>query len=363
MSVGLYIHLPFCRVHCAYCPFAISTDLRLQERYVETLIGEIERRGAGEKVDTIYFGGGTPSRTDRQHLAAITRTIHRRFAVEPQAEFSLEANPEDVSAESLAAWRSLGVNRISIGVQSFSDNELQAIGRVHDAARARQAIRYAVATGVRTSADLILGLPEQTELSFRESLCEAIDSGIGHLSLYMLDLDEETALKHRVEAGVVRVPDDEQVAPLYIEAVDTLARAGFRQYEISNFARPGEESQHNLRYWRRQPYHGFGLGAHSFVGERRFANTRDMQRYLDHPSTPEFVEQLTESEARREMLFLQLRQSSGIHYEEVVRLCGKEAVEWIEDGVSGGWLQRDGSRVAFTPAGFLVSSTLIAQLF
>ncbi len=363
MSLGIYVHLPFCRVHCAYCPFVVSTDLGLQDAYVDALLQEIEGRGTGETADTIFFGGGTPSRTAPAHLARIVETIRTRFDVAPAGEFSLEANPEDVTAEAIAFWRSLGVNRLSIGVQSFHDRELQSIGRIHGAQRARQAIADTVASGVRTSLDLILGLPEQTAESFRESLREAIASGVGHLAVYMLDLDEETALRRRVNSGLVVLPDEDLVAALYVEMVDALQRAGFVQYEVSNFARPGEESQHNLRYWRRQHYHGFGIAAHSFIGQRRFANTRDIRRYISGAFAAEFVEELSEAEVRRETLFLRFRQTAGIHYEEVLRLCGEEAAGWIEHGVSEGWLRRDGSSVAFTPAGFLISSELISQLF
>jgi oxygen-independent coproporphyrinogen-3 oxidase len=363
MPIGVYVHLPFCRVHCAYCPFVVSTDLSMQDAYVEALACEIEGRAAGEEVDTIFFGGGTPSRTAREHLERIASTIRSRFDVRGGAEFSLEANPEDVSPDAIAFWRSLGVNRLSIGVQSFEDGELQPIGRIHGAQRARQALSEAIDSGTRTSIDLILGLPNQTADSFRASLQESIDSGAGHLSVYMLDLDEDTALKRRVESGVVELPSEELIATLYVEMVESLRRAGFGQYEISNFARPGEESQHNLRYWRRQHYHGFGVGAHSFLAERRFANTRDMHRYINRDFAPEFSEELTEVERRHEVVFLRLRQAAGINYEDLLRLCGEEVFTWIQQGVSEGWLRRDGSRVAFTPAGFLVSSELISQLF
>jgi len=361
--LGIYIHLPFCRVHCAYCPFVVSTDLAMQDAYVDALVSEITLRAGCEKVDTIYFGGGTPSRTAPEHLQRIATTIRSRFDVHPDAEFSLEANPEDVTSDAIAFWKSLGVNRLSIGVQSFHDAELQPIGRIHGSQRARQAIRDAINANVRTSIDLILGLPHQTAESFRASVQEAIDSGVGHISVYMLDLDEDTALKRRVESGVVELPDEDRIAALYVEMVDTLSSAGFAQYEISNFARCGEESRHNLRYWRRQPYYGFGVGAHSFEDERRFANTRDLGRYTDGGFAPEFAEALTEIERRHEMVFLRLRQTAGIHYDDLLQLCGEEATSWTEQGVSEGWLRRDGSRVAFTPAGFLVSSELISQLF
>ncbi|HYS53521.1 MAG TPA: radical SAM family heme chaperone HemW [Thermoanaerobaculia bacterium] len=361
--LGLYIHLPFCRVHCAYCPFVVSTDAAMQDAYVDALVREITTGSGGEEVDTIYFGGGTPSRTPPEHLQRIVNAIRSQFSVERDSEFTIEANPEDVTVDAMALWKSLGINRLSMGVQSFNDAELQAIGRIHGSQRARDAIRDAITSGVRTSVDLILGLPDQTADSFRASMDEAIGSGVGHLSVYMLDLDEETALKRRVESGVVTLPPEELIASLYVEMVDALQRAGFSQYEISNFARCGEESKHNLRYWRRQHYHGFGVGAHSFIGERRFANTRDLRRYIAGDFAPVFSEELTEVERRHESAFLQLRQSVGINCDDLLQLCGKEAVEWIENGVNNGWLRREGVRVAFTPEGFLVSSELISQLF
>jgi oxygen-independent coproporphyrinogen III oxidase len=359
--LGIYVHFPFCRVHCSYCAFAVSTDLGLQEPYIQALLREIEGR-AGGAVESIYFGGGTPSRTDRANLAAVSARIRERFEVAENAEFSLEANPEDISADAIDFWRSIGANRLSIGIQSFHDSELLPIGRVHGAQRARDAIGVAVRSGMRTSVDLILGLPLQTRESFRHSLDEAIGAGAGHVSLYMLDLEEGTALQRQVSDGRTSLPEDECVAELYLLAVDRLGAGGFEQYEISNFARPGEECRHNLRYWRRGEYHGFGAGAHSFIGGRRFANARDVRQYIEQ-SEPDFAEVLNEIDVKRETIFLRLRQVAGIDYEEVARLCGQEGIEWMEHGVSEGWLRRRGSCVGFTPSGFLLSNELISQLF
>src|SRR5947209_14925650 len=188
MPIGLYIHLPFCRVHCTYCPFAVSTDIRLQDQYTDALIAEIEARSNGEQVDSVFFGGGTPSRTSRENLLRVVGKLRERFDIDDTSEFSIEANPEDVSEEAVEFWRSLGVNRISIGVQSFHDDELRPLGRVHGRAQALDAVRVAVKLGVRTSLDLILGLPRQTAKSFEETLRTAIGTGAGHVSLYMLDL-------------------------------------------------------------------------------------------------------------------------------------------------------------------------------
>jgi oxygen-independent coproporphyrinogen-3 oxidase len=364
-SVGIYVHLPFCRVHCTYCPFAISTDLSLQDRYFDALLSEVEAKSSGPRmaVESVYFGGGTPSRSALANLQRLSNSLREHFDLLPGAEFTLEANPEDVTPSSLEAWRELGANRISLGVQSFHDRELLPLGRVHGEARAREAVRLTVANGARTSLDLILGLPQQTRESFLASLDEAIASGSGHVSLYMLDLDEGTALHQHVGSGRTRLPEDDLVVELYAEAIERMQAAGLMQYEVSNFARAGDESRHNLRYWRREHYHGFGLGAHSFLGEERFANSRDMTRYLETPGAVDFRETLGEDERRRETIFLNLRQAAGIQSDEVIRLCGQEGIEWIDRGLEKGWLRRNGSRVAFTPAGFLLSSEYISQLF
>src|SRR5262245_45548514 len=355
MSLGIYVHFPFCRVHCSYCPFVVTTKVEQQDRYTDALLVEIDARAGGEAVDTIFFGGGTPSRTSLRNLERVVARLRERFDVAADAEFSLEANPEDITPDALAAWRALGVNRISIGVQSFHDAELRPLGRVHGPQRARDAIRDALRSGARTSLDLILGLPHQTAESFRATLETAIDSGAGHISLYMLDLEEDTALKQQVESGKVALPDDELVASLYAESVERLAAAGLEQYEISNF---GDPCRHNLRYWRREEYLGFGAGAHSFVGNRRFANSRSVEAW-----ETDFAETLSEADVRRETIFLRLRQTEGIDYDDVVRLCGAGGMEWIERGLTGGWLRRDGPRVAFTSSGFLLSNDYISQLF
>jgi oxygen-independent coproporphyrinogen-3 oxidase len=363
MAQGIYVHFPFCRVHCSYCAFAVSTNDAMQDRYFAALEREIGERGRGEAADSVYFGGGTPSRTQPRHLAAIASRIREHFRIEPEAEFSIEANPEDVSPEAIGEWQSLGVNRLSIGVQSFHDEELRPLGRVHGRDLAMRAVKTAVASGVRTSLDLILGLPGQTAASFDETLKIAIDLGSGHISIYMLDLEAGSVLERQVHGGRVELPDDDLVAQLYVDAIARLRESGFAQYEISNFAREGEESRHNLHYWRREQYYGFGLGAHSFLDGRRFANTRDLARYVEAPGVAEFTEELSEVEEKRETIFLRLRQPSGLEYGEIVRLCGQEGIEWIEQGVSEGWLRREGERVAFTPSGFLLSTDLISQLF
>ena len=388
MSLGVYVHLPFCSAPCTYCAFAISTDLGREGAYVDALVREIAALGPrpsalGEhetakgggvlrvappdpaiEVDSIYLGGGTPSRTSVGNLQRIVGAIRARYDIASDAEFSMEANPEDVNADSIAAWRDLGVNRLSIGVQSFNDAELEPLGRVHRSRDAQDAIALAVRSGVRTNLDLILGLPGQTRASFDATLRTAIDLGAGHVSLYMLDIEEKSPLALQLHRGRVTIPDDGETADAYVDAIARLEDAGLRQYEISNFAREGEECRHNIRYWTRGDYRGYGMGAHSFIGGKRFANTRDIRRYIEtSPNAVDFSESLSETESRRELLFLGLRQTGGIHYEDVARLCGQEGIEWIDRGLRDGWLRRSGERVAFTPQGFLLSNDLISQLF
>lgn len=368
VTFGIYLHLPFCRRRCTYCAFAISVDLGRQQQYHRALLRELaasEYRGS--PANTLFLGGGTPSLTSGPRIEELLGTVSTIFRIDPAAEVSIEANPEDISGEALRQWLSAGVTRISIGVQSFEDAELYPLGRGHAAQTAQRALKLAVDSGARVSLDLILGLPGQTLSSFRRSLERAIASGAGHLSLYMLDLEPGSVLETQVLTHRVRLPDDAETADMYLAAVEAAGQAEFRQYEISNFARPGQESLHNLKYWNRQPYLGFGLGAHSFAGDQRWANTRDLEEYLacaeEGRAPVVFRETLGPLERTRESVFLGLRQTGGLRYSELLQLRGQEASEWVSRGITEGWLQSGSDRVAFTPRGFLLSNEYISRLF
>ncbi|HET7711550.1 MAG TPA: radical SAM family heme chaperone HemW [Thermoanaerobaculia bacterium] len=361
---GVYLHIPFCRVHCTYCAFAITTNGRLEEAYVDALLHEIALRADGRAVSSIYLGGGTPSRISSANVGRLLGEVQTRFQPAADCEITIEANPEDISPEGLEEWRRIGVNRISIGVQSFRDEELLPLGRVHSAEQASRAIADAVSSGMRTSLDLIAGLPRQTKNSLARNIDIATGTGAGHISLYMLDLEERTPLQVQASRGRIRLPEEDAVAEMYLDAVERLGQSGFEQYEISNFARAEEKSRHNLAYWQRVEYFGFGLGAHSFLGEARTANTRDIHHYIERRgSAMEFREVLGPEEQRRERLFLNLRQAAGLDYALLQELAGEEADGWVERGSSEGWLWRDGDRVSFTPRGFVLSSEYISQLF
>jgi oxygen-independent coproporphyrinogen III oxidase len=366
-TLSLYVHLPFCSVKCSYCAFAVSTDLRFEERYLDALRREIETRATPAlPLESLYFGGGTPSRLSPAGTARLAEALEG-IALADGAEVTLEANPEDVRDEAVARWIDrLRVNRFSLGVQSFHDDELRPLGRQHGREGALHALRILDGTGCRTSIDLIVGLPSQTVASVGESVDLALDSGTGHLSLYMLDLEPGSALEMRVAAGLLSLPDDGGTAAMYREVVRRAIGHGLHQYEVSNFAVPGEEAVHNRRYWRREPYVGVGLGAHSFDGSRRSANTRDLREYLElmesRGTAVTFEEILSEEEVRRERLLLALRQSDGLPLDEFLDLAGEPGPDWIEEGREEGWLEEDRSRVYLTIDGFLVSNELISRL-
>ncbi len=366
--VGIYVHLPFCRVRCSYCAFAVSTDLRLEDAYGQALLREIALRSLpGTAADTVFWGGGTPSRSSTDWVARIDRAMRQAVAVAEDAEVTLEANPEDVEASSIDAWKGIGVNRVSIGVQSLHEGELHSIGRIHGPRRALGALECAVASGLRVSADLILGLPGQTPDSAMKSLDGVLATGIGHLSMYMLDLEPGSALSSRVDRGIVELPEDEAIADMYLAAIERAGSAGLEQYEISNFARPGERSAHNLRYWERRSYVGFGAGAHSFAERTRRGNVKNVRAYIDALSRGaepvEMTEELGPRDEARERIFLALRRIEGIGYPELLEWSDGDAGAWCERGLEQGWLARNGDRVRFTPRGFLLSSALVAELF
>ena len=281
MSLGLYISVPFCRSKCSYCNFASDVFSRaVFERYVDRVCSDIENASQTAEqmggrfepaVDSIYLGGGTPTILDISQLERLFVTISQKFTVRSDAEITVECAPGTLNAGMLETLQRRGVNRVSLGVQSFVDTEAAAVGRLHKRATALDDIARLRAAGIKNiNIDLIAGLPHQTAQSWERSLAEAIPSGAPHISVYMLEVDDDSRLGRELIAGGTRyhahfVPDEELTADLYETACERLDAAGVRQYEISNFARPGYESQHNLKYWTRQPYLGFGVDAHSML--------------------------------------------------------------------------------------------------
>jgi oxygen-independent coproporphyrinogen-3 oxidase len=283
--LGLYIHIPFCSAICNYCNFNRGLfDAALKERYVAALEREIRRAGDGSAADTVFFGGGTPSLLEPSEIGRLIAACRDSFALAADAEITLETNPETSSAERMERFRAAGVNRVSFGVQSFRDDELRRLGRIHSVQRARDAVREARAAGLdNISLDLMMWLPQQSREHWQESVDALIDVGPGHASLYLLELYPNAPLKEDMaRAGWSQAPD-EDAAEMYLWSLDRLERAGYDQYEISNVARPGLASRHNLKYWRDGEWLGFGCGAHS---------TRDGVRWKNVSSTEEYIERL-----------------------------------------------------------------------
>src|SRR5581483_6556822 len=327
-AAGIYLHIPFCATRCHYCNFATGGyESELARRYVNALSLEIRRtaetsdelpaRQVMRAVDTIYFGGGTPTTLTIEQLASLIELCREKFEVAPDAEVTTEANPGSVSLEYLKTLRGAGVNRLSFGVQSFDDGELQMIGRTHSAAAAREAVRLARAAGFgNISIDLIAGLPQQRMETWRRNLDEAFALAPDHLSVYLLELYKDAPLLHRIERGELRAIDDELTVAMYFALLDEAAARGFDHYEISNWARPGHESRHNLKYWIGAPYWAFGVSAAGYDGQTRWSNTRNIHQYLERVERGESPvaerTELDDEDRQSEALFLRLRLKDGV---------------------------------------------------
>ena len=287
---SLYLHIPFCRHRCSYCDFNTYTTVNdLQSAYAEALMAEIRQVGAAARaagqmepvVHTIFFGGGTPTLMTAAQIEAILATVQAQFSLSPEAEITMEANPETVDEPYLTALRAGGVNRLSFGVQSVVPVELELLGRTHDFARVRAAVADARAAGFkRLNLDLIYGVPGQTLASWAESLAGALSLAPEHLSLYALTVEPGTPMRRWLDSGAMSAPDPDLAADQYELAGETLATAGFEQYEISNWSRPGEACRHNLTYWRNEPFLGLGAGAHGFVHGLRYQIVRQPRVYI-----------------------------------------------------------------------------------
>ena len=373
-KLGIYIHIPFCRSKCDYCDFySLAGREERMDAYQKALLAHITETAPlaqGIPVDTIYFGGGTPSYFGEKRLRELLGTVEKLFQVEKGAEITLEANPDSVTLKSLKALRKAGFNRLSMGMQSASQEELTAIHRPHTARQVDEAVAAAKKARFKNlSLDLIYGLPGQTMDSWKASVEHALSLIPQHLSCYGLKVEEGTPLFTRVAAGE-QLPDDDLQADEYLWTVGRLERAGFAQYEISNFAKPGYESRHNLRYWLTRPYIGFGPGAHSDFGGRRYSFVRDLDAYIDGVlkggSIIDSEELIPRRERCGEYLMLRLRTARGIEeweYRSSYFMDFAPLEERLEEFQAQGWAKKTPEgRWRLTPKGFLVSNQLIGDL-
>lgn len=322
---GLYIHIPFCKKKCKYCDFVSFSGCEdLFEKYIDA-IGLEMAEYKGESVDTVFVGGGTPTLLSSSLLKKMINYIYDNFNIDKNAEFTVEANPKTLSEEKLKEMRNVGVNRLSIGVQSFSDKELLAIGRIHNSFEAKEAVELAEACGFSNiNLDIIFSLPYQTKESFYNTVKEAVSLKPQHISCYSLILEEGTPLYEEYRRGQIILPDEETDRENYKYVCDTLKRNGFLQYEISNFSKPGFECRHNLKYWNCEEYIGIGVAAHSYYNGIRYFNTECPDKYLKGEYREEKGEKLTLDEQIKEFIIMGLRKSDGIKKSEFKKRFKKD---------------------------------------
>ncbi|GIV56002.1 MAG: hypothetical protein AA908_01220 [Chlorobi bacterium NICIL-2] len=374
-SIGLYVHIPFCQHKCSYCDFYSVVSLEAMERFTETIVKEIRLWAQQEQLDatveTIFWGGGTPSLLECTQAEQIASALRSVFSLAPSYEWTIEANPGTVTLEKLRYYRELGINRISFGVQSFDHRELEFLERIHSAQQAEEAVELARRAGFNNvNLDVIYALPGQDLETYQRTLERVCALAPEHISAYSLVYEHGTPLYRQLQRGAIIPLDEDQEAAFYSKTVEFLAQRGYRQYEVSNFARPGRQCRHNLLYWRRGQYVGFGPSAHSHVDNIRWSNVRSLRRYFDaieRGSLPIVArEHLTIEQQRAESIFLGLR-ADGIELDAFARAYGV----WLDRGMLGdmitewqqkGWACLDGRRLHLTSRGYALCDALTLQL-
>lgn len=375
----IYIHIPFCHRKCAYCAFYSVAGSSEKDAYIDALCREIDTRRHFFEAEhwqpqTLYVGGGTPSTFSISQLHRLSDQLHEHFDLSALQEATIECNPEDLTADYLDNLREIHLfDRISLGIQSFDDSQLHRMNRRHTAEQAREAIRNADRAGFnKLSIDLIYGLPNQSandwehELYEVEKLNNTLSHPIGHLSCYALTLEPGTILDRQVQNGMVVLPDEDTQASRYEELTEWAAQAGYRQYEISNFALPGQQSQHNSRYWNRTHYLGLGAAAHSFDGHCRRWNIADVARYIASAMTGSVEydeEELTEQDAYNEYVMTALRTVEGIDRQLVPTALAKRMEQTVEPFVAQGLIRATATHYCPTAKGLLLADRIAAELF
>ena len=345
-SAGIYVHVPFCMAKCPYCDFYSITDLKLIPDYLEALIAEINRcKAVLPAVDTIYFGGGTPSTLSPRQVGHILDRLHDCFAIDPNSEVTLEINPGTVDRKKLIDCRSAGINRLNIGLQSLNDQTLRWLGRIHDARQGMDTFRWARKSGFdNIGLDLIYGIPGQTEKQWAAELSAVAEISADHLSCYTLTLEPGTPLSMKAKSGQITPLDEALTGALFSFTGEFLNSHGYRQYEVSNYARISDSdridyrSRHNRKYWNFAPYIGFGPAAHSFMGNRRWWNTRSLEAYLDAMNSTQFpiaeMETLSRDQQIMETIYLGLRQTAGIDTADFESRFDLNFYRWYEHEIS-----------------------------
>ena len=371
---GIYLHIPFCKQACHYCNFHFSTSLKHKAEMVEAMLRELSLRKdylADKELDSIYFGGGTPSLLTEGELMRFFEKIEKHFTIKPGAEITLEANPDDLTKEKIAALRRTPVNRLSIGIQSFFEEDLRFFNRAHDAREARACLEEALAAGFgNLTIDLIYGSPTTSDAHWEENLSIAFGYKIPHISCYALTVEERTALNHFIKAGKAPAVDEEQAARQFELLVAAMQEQGYIQYEISNFAQPGRFAVHNSSYWKGEPYLGLGPSAHSYNGESRQWNVANNAKYLREVTSQEMsffeIERLSPADRYNEYAMTGLRTIWGVELGRL-RQMGAEYerhfLQHIQPYLESGQAEREGETVRLTNAGKFLADGIAAAVF
>lgn len=371
--MGIYVHVPFCRSKCFYCGFYSVASLKLKEAYLGAIGREIDSRRdylPEGNVRTLYFGGGTPSYLEQEDLKRIVRKLEENYSFMPRAERTIELNPEDLTREKLESIKELGFNRLSVGVQSFSDERLKQINRTHSGRQAVEGITLAASMGFdNISMDLMIGLPGQIGEELLADVDVASRLPVSHLSVYMLSIDSNTVFEFMVKQGKFKLEDEEVIAKRYQQVCERLKELGFEHYEISNFARDGKYSVHNTSYWQQKPYIGFGPSAHSYDLRSRQWNTANLKTYIDSLDSGGLSfekEELTMVDLYNEYVMTNLRTMWGVKKE---RLQGDYAVFWnqvqdqLQKYLKSGDLLEERGRFRISESGWVVSDAILSDLF
>ncbi|MEZ4720688.1 MAG: radical SAM family heme chaperone HemW [Flavobacteriales bacterium] len=368
---GIYVHIPFCKQKCSYCDFHFSTNLKLQNDLVDSLCKEIELQKdyLSEAPQTLYFGGGTPSILSQENLSRIFEALHKYFDLSQLSEVTFESNPDDHSVENLRFWKSLGINRLSIGIQSFIDRDLKLMNRAHNADHAKQCVEQAREAGFESlSIDLIYGIPDQSFDQWKANVQEAIQLNPDHISAYCLTVEPKTALAHMVAKGEIFEKSDEVIEQEYLYLHQTLEAAGYEHYEVSNFSKPGKRAAHNSNYWSGKAYLGIGPSAHSFDGNRkRQWNISNNPTYIKKLRTSEEwfdTETLKETERYNEMIMTGLRTKSGIDISAWPSKTQEELLSSIHKLPTQlkSSIAEDHGRIRISPERWLVSDAIIREI-
>ncbi|MGZ3988591.1 MAG: radical SAM family heme chaperone HemW [Flavisolibacter sp.] len=370
---GIYLHIPFCKQACTYCNFHFTTSLRYKDPLVEALVREAEQESpylGSETIRTVYFGGGTPSLLDPGDIQRLVRTIGKHYDLAPEAEITLEANPDDISAEKLQGWKAAGINRLSLGVQSFFEEELRWMNRAHHAQQAIDSLDLAVSFFPNTSLDLIYGSPLLTDDMWKQNVERVTERGIPHLSCYALTVEERTPLSKSIQHRKTEAVDPEKQARQFLQLMDWLKEKGYEHYEVSNFALPGHRSGHNSSYWQGQKYLGLGPSAHSYNGRERRWNIANNQLYIEGLEKGTAIwesEVLSVKDRLNETVMISLRTREGLDLNRIEKEFSFEERTRIEKRleryVKGGWIQMEKTRAALTDEGMLRADGIAADLF